>query len=60
MLTAWAAAGVAGPFIFAYIKEITGNFEGALYAAAAILAVGFILSRQYHKPKHKAWVHLKH
>ena len=60
MLTAWAVAGVAGPFIFAYIKSVTGDFQGALYVAAGILAVGFILSRQYRKPKHKAWVHLKY
>jgi MFS transporter, OFA family, oxalate/formate antiporter len=57
MLTAWAAAGVAGPFIFSYVKEVTGGFVAALYIASALLAIGFILSRQYHKPKHKAWVH---
>ncbi|MGK7876532.1 MAG: OFA family MFS transporter [Xenococcaceae cyanobacterium] len=60
MLTAWAVAGVAGPFIFAYIKEVTGSFVWALYVAAGLLVVGFILSRQYKKPKHKALVHLKH
>ncbi len=58
MLTAWAAAGIAGPLIFAYVKEVTGGFVWALYIAAALLVVGFILSRQYKRPKHKAWVHL--
>ena len=57
MLTAWSAAGVAGPLIFSYVKEVTGSFVWALYIAAGLLAVGFILSRQYKKPKHKAWVH---
>ncbi len=59
MLTAWAAAGVAGPFIFSYVKEVTGGFVAALYIASVLLAIGFILSRQYQKPKHKAWVHFK-
>ena len=58
MLTAWAAAGIVGPLIFAYVKEVTGGFVWALYIAAALLVVGFILSRQYKRPKHKAWVHL--
>lgn len=60
MLTAWAAAGIAGPFIFSYIKNVTDSFAWALYVAASLLVVGFVLSRQYKKPKHKAWVHFKH
>ncbi len=58
MLTAWAAAGIVGPLIFTFVKEVTGGFVWALYIAAALLVVGFILSRQYKRPKHKAWVHL--
>ncbi len=58
MLTAWGVAGVIGPFIFSYVKEVTGGFVWALYIAAGFLLVGFILSRQYKRPKHKAWVHL--
>ncbi len=61
MLTAWAAAGVIGPFIFSYVKEATGGFVWALYIAASLLVIGFILSRQYKRPKdHKSWVHFKH
>ena len=59
MLTAWAAAGIVGPFIFSFVKESTGSFVWALYIATGLLVVGFILSRRYRKPKHKAWVHFK-
>jgi OFA family oxalate/formate antiporter-like MFS transporter len=50
MLTAWGLAGVVGPFVFAYIKEVTGNFIVALYIAAILLVIGFILTRIYHRP----------
>jgi OFA family oxalate/formate antiporter-like MFS transporter len=53
MLTAWAVAGVAGPLIFAYLKEATGGFAWALYIAAGLLVFGFILSRQYKRPRPK-------
>lgn len=52
MLTAWSAAGIVGPFLFAYVKEITGDYIWALYIASGFLIVGFILSRTYKKPKH--------
>lgn len=50
MLTAWGLAGVTGPFIFASIKQATGGFLAALYIAASLLVIGFILSRIYHRP----------
>ena len=60
MLTAWAVAGVTGPFIFSYIKNVTGGFAWALYIAAGLLMIGFVLSRQYTRPKHhKSLVHFK-
>lgn len=58
MLTAWGVAGVIGPLIFSYIKEVTGSFVWALYIATGLLVIGFILSRQYQRPRHKAWVRL--
>ena len=54
ILTAWGAAGVAGPFIFSAIKKSTGGFQGALFAAAGLLAIGFVLSVLYRKPSVKA------
>lgn len=47
MLTAWGAAGVVGPFVFAQIKGI------ALYVAAGMLLVGFILALAYKPPEKK-------
>ncbi len=53
MLTAWGVAGVVGPLIFARIYEATQSFQGALYAAAALLAVGFVIALIYKKPMHR-------
>ncbi|MDA3821855.1 MAG: OFA family MFS transporter [Bacteroidales bacterium] len=53
MLTAWGAAGVVGPLIFSKVKEATGSFSVALYIAAALLGLGFILSVLYKNPAHK-------
>ncbi len=48
MLTAWGAAGVVGPFVFAQMKGI------ALYVAAGLLIVGFLLAISYKRPQPKA------
>lgn len=47
MLTAWGAAGVVGPLVFAQIKGI------ALYVAAGMLILGFILAFLYKPPVRK-------
>ena len=47
MLTAWGVAGVAGPLVFVQIKGI------ALYVAAGLLIVGFLISLTYNKPLSK-------
>jgi OFA family oxalate/formate antiporter-like MFS transporter len=47
MLTAWGAAGVVGPLVFAQIKGI------ALYVAAGLLIVGFFIALAYQKPQAK-------
>ncbi|HOG08819.1 MAG: OFA family MFS transporter [Syntrophales bacterium] len=44
MLTAWGLAGVVGPLVFAQLKGI------ALYVAAGLLIVGFLLAVAYKKP----------
>ncbi|MCU0581810.1 MAG: OFA family MFS transporter [Syntrophales bacterium] len=49
MLTAWGCAGVFGPLVFSIpaIKPI------ALYVAAGILALGFLIAISYRAPKAK-------
>jgi OFA family oxalate/formate antiporter-like MFS transporter len=47
MLTAWGCAGIAGPLVFARVKEATQNYETALFIAAGLLIVGFILTITY-------------
>jgi OFA family oxalate/formate antiporter-like MFS transporter len=47
MLTAWATAGIIGPWVFAQFKGI------ALYVAAAFLVVGFLLALAYKRPEPK-------
>ncbi len=48
MLTAWSAAGLLGPFIFAAYKA------QALYIASGLLVIGLLIALAYKHPKHKA------
>ncbi len=45
MLTAWATAGIIGPWVFAQFKGV------ALYIAAAFLVVGFLLALLIRLPR---------
>jgi OFA family oxalate/formate antiporter-like MFS transporter len=47
MLTAWSVAGVIGPLVFAQLKGI------ALYVAAGLLLVGFLIALSYKRPEPK-------
>jgi len=47
MLTAWSAAGLVGPFVFAEFKA------QALYIAAGLLTVGLLIAIVYKAPVHK-------
>ena len=47
MLTAWAAAGIVGPLVFAAIKGV------ALYVAAGLLIVGLLLALGFKRPAPK-------
>jgi OFA family oxalate/formate antiporter-like MFS transporter len=49
MLTAWACAGVVGPLVFS-LKALKGK---SLYIAAALLAVGLLISLIYKRPMRK-------
>jgi OFA family oxalate/formate antiporter-like MFS transporter len=48
MLTAWGAAGVVGPLVFAQLKG-----SSALYTAAVLLVVGFLIAISYRRPEPK-------
>ncbi len=48
MLTAWSAAGLVGPFVFAEFKA------QALYIAAGLLIVGLLVALVYKAPSRKA------
>lgn len=47
MLTAWSAAGLVGPYVFAAYKE------QALYIASGLLIVGFVIALLYKAPSKK-------
>jgi MFS transporter, OFA family, oxalate/formate antiporter len=47
MLTAWGCAGIAGPLVFAWVKQATQNYETALFIAAGLLIAGFLLTITY-------------
>jgi len=48
ILTAWGAAGVVGPLVFACLKG------SAIYVAAAMLVIGLLLTIAYKKPAGKS------
>jgi OFA family oxalate/formate antiporter-like MFS transporter len=48
MLTAWGAAGIVGPLVFAEIKSI------AVYVAGGLLGVGFLIALSYKRPAPKS------
>ncbi len=50
ILLAWAAAGVVGPILMEKIKTSSGSFKTAVYVAAVMLAVGFVVNLFYRKP----------
>jgi OFA family oxalate/formate antiporter-like MFS transporter len=48
MLTAWACAGVVGPFVFSKIPGM------ALYVAAGLLVAGFVVALSFTRPAPKS------
>jgi OFA family oxalate/formate antiporter-like MFS transporter len=48
ILTAWAAAGVAGPLIAAEVRESTGSYSGMLTVFVALLVVALLASVAVH------------
>jgi OFA family oxalate/formate antiporter-like MFS transporter len=44
ILTAWAAAGLAGPQLADYVKRTTGSYEQTLYIFAGLFVIALIVS----------------
>jgi OFA family oxalate/formate antiporter-like MFS transporter len=53
MLTAWGAAGIMGPMLFARIRQSSGNYSEALIITAVALAVAIVLPVLAAPPKAK-------
>ncbi|WP_425059376.1 L-lactate transporter [Sporomusa carbonis] len=54
MLTAWGAAGIIGPMLFARIRQASGNYSEALTITAITLAIALVLPLLAAPPKAKA------
>ncbi|CAA6812718.1 MAG: Major facilitator:Oxalate:Formate Antiporter [uncultured Sulfurovum sp.] len=44
ILTAWALAGLVGPIIIAYVKDMTGSYVGTLYVFVGLFFVALVAS----------------
>ena len=44
MLTAWAAAGLTGSTLIAYVKDATGSYQNALYVFTGFFVVALVIS----------------
>ncbi len=53
MLTAWGAAGIMGPMLFARIRQSSGNYSEALVITSIALAVAILLPILSAPPKAK-------
>ncbi|HRU24775.1 MAG TPA: MFS transporter, partial [Candidatus Latescibacteria bacterium] len=42
ILTAWSAAGVAGPTMAAMLRDLTGSYSGGMYVIAGALAIALV------------------
>ncbi|NLO74638.1 MAG: OFA family MFS transporter [candidate division WS1 bacterium] len=51
ILLAWGAAGVVGPMLMEYVHKQSGSFSMALYIAAGLLTLGFLLALAYRRPQ---------
>jgi OFA family oxalate/formate antiporter-like MFS transporter len=53
MLTAWSAAGIAGPLIVATVKDSTGAYDGAFYIMAGVMLVSAVIPFIVRPPRHE-------
>jgi OFA family oxalate/formate antiporter-like MFS transporter len=54
MLTAWSFASVFGPLYIARMREIAGNYSGALHVIAVVMALSVLLPIIVRPPKREA------
>ncbi|MGB7843707.1 MAG: OFA family MFS transporter [Salinimicrobium sp.] len=60
VLTAWAAAGMAGPLFAAWSRNMTQSYDGTLYFFAGLLFVALLLSALIRRELHKLKPHRVH
>ncbi|GKU82873.1 OFA family MFS transporter [Niallia sp. NCCP-28] len=53
MLTAWSAAGVAGPIFVSWIRETTGSYQGTLTVFSLLFIVSLVISFAIRYDIHK-------
>jgi len=51
MMLPWAFAAVFGPLLFAYLRQVNGNYNQALYLIAGLMTVALILPVLIHPPQ---------
>ena len=54
MMLPWAFAAVFGPLLFAYLRQINGNYNQALYLIAGLMTMALILPILVHPPRSRA------
>ena len=54
MMLPWAFAAVFGPLLFAYLRQINGNYNQALYLIAGLMTTALILPILVHPPRNRA------
>jgi OFA family oxalate/formate antiporter-like MFS transporter len=50
MLTAWGFASVFGPLLIAHMRQVDGNYAGALHVIAGVLLISTVLPMIVHPP----------
>jgi OFA family oxalate/formate antiporter-like MFS transporter len=51
MMLPWAFAAVFGPLLFAYLRQVNGNYNQALYLIAGLMTAALILPILIHPPQ---------
>jgi MFS family permease len=51
MMLPWAFAAAAGPYLFAYLRQVNGDYTQALYVIAGIMTCALILPALIHPPQ---------
>src|SRR5580692_4247905 len=51
MMLPWAFAASFGPLLFAYLRQVNGNYTQALYLVAGLMTVALILPILIHPPQ---------